>query len=48
MKLHIEIIDEQEQRAIKKLAKKHEWSFNKLGQVAIRFYLRARKVIKGK
>jgi len=33
-------------KAIKEIAKRQVWSFNKLGQIALKFYLKARKKIK--
>lgn len=48
MKLHIEVTDDKVMKAIKELAKKERWSLNKLGQAALEFYLKARKVINEK
>jgi hypothetical protein len=47
MKIHIEITDGKVEKAIKKIATKERWSMNKFGQVAIEFYLRARRILKG-
>ena len=46
MKLHIEITDEKAIKGIKELSHKERWSLNKLGKVAIEFYLKVRKAIK--
>uniref|UniRef100_A0A6M3XYR8 Uncharacterized protein n=1 Tax=viral metagenome TaxID=1070528 RepID=A0A6M3XYR8_9ZZZZ len=46
MKLHIQITDEKAKKAIQEISKKQDWSLNKLGKIAILFYLRARKLIK--
>ena len=46
MKLHIEITDEVVEKAIREVSKKQLLSHNKFGQVAILFYLKARKLIK--
>lgn len=42
--IHIRITDEEE-RGLKKIALKEKWSKCKVGQEAIRFYLKARKII---
>lgn len=46
MKLHIEVTDDKVIKAVKETATKEHWSLNKLGKIAVEFYLKARKAIK--
>ena len=46
MVLHISIGDGKTQKAIKGISTKEYWSLNKFGQIAINFYLKARRILK--
>ena len=39
-------LDEKEYRGIKQISLKEKWSLNQVGEEAIRFYLKARKILK--
>jgi len=43
--VHIKITDE-EQQGLKKIALQEKWSMCQVGQEAIRFYLKARRIIR--